>query len=78
MSNNPLAIDTLNRVVNEQEDAIAELKHKLLDMTDERDTAIEKSLKLVQVLKRIECITDWHSGDCQSIARRAIDDFQGK
>ena len=51
----PLAIDTANRVINEQEDAIASLKHQVYDREDQRDEALERVLVLKKCLRRIEC-----------------------
>ena len=71
-----MSIDTANRIINEQEDAIAELKHNLLSMEDSRDLAVGRSLEMVQALKRIECSEDLEA--CRTIAMQAISDFQGK
>ncbi len=74
-----LTEDQVNHIINDQEEVIADLQNKLLEMTDSRDLALGKSLELVAAMKRIECISDWsHGGDCKTIARRAIDAFQGK
>jgi len=72
-----MSIDTANRIINEQEEAISTLKHKLLEMENARDLALGQSLELVAAMRRIECVEVWLE-DAQKIARKAIDDFQGK
>ena len=67
-----------NTIICDQEEAIAALKNKLWDMENARDEAIGKSLELVQALKRIECSEGMDDTDSKEIARKAIDDFQGK
>ena len=71
-----MSIDTANNIINEQEEELANMHHKLLDMTDSRDLAVGRSLEMVQALRRIECSEDLEA--CRSIARQAINDFQGK
>jgi len=75
-----MSLDTAQNVINDQEDAIAELKSKLLAMEDARDIALHQALELVQALKRIQCANDctdsWER--VKGICQKAIDDFQGK
>ena len=62
-----MSIDTANNIINEQEDAIAELKHKVLDMEDQRDLAQDKLIQLQKAMRRIECAD--HIDLCHQIAR---------
>ncbi len=71
-----MSIDTANNIINEQEEELANMHHKLLDMTDSRDLAVGRSLEMVAALRRIECSEDLET--CRTIARQAINDFQGK
>ena len=53
-----LSIDTANRVINEQEDAIAELRHKVSETEDERDLLVDKIKDLKDALHRIQFSKD--------------------
>ena len=53
-----MSIDTANRIINEQEDAIAALKHQVWDREDQRDAALGAVLELKKCLRRIECAED--------------------
>ena len=55
-----MSIESANQIINEQEDAIAELKHKVLDAEDQRDLALDKIAELKKVLRRIESASEIH------------------
>lgn len=59
-------MDTANRIINEQEDMIAELKSKLLDMEDLRDIEQGKVIELQKAMNRIYCAEDLDT--CHRIA----------
>lgn len=64
--------ETMNRIINEQEDEIAALKIKLSEMEDERDTLQHTADELLKVLHRIA-----HShGDASIIAKHAEEEFK--
>ncbi len=64
-----LDIDQANQVINDQEEAIKELKHKVLDVEDQRDLAVGKLIDLQKYMRRIECADDLEV--CHRIAREA-------
>ena len=66
----PLSIDTANRVINEQEDAIAELKHKLYDLEDQRDVARQGFTDLIKDMSRISSSESLE--DAIAIAKKAL------
>lgn len=53
-----MSIDTANQIINEQEDAIKELRHQVLDREDQRDAQSDIVLELRKILRRIECAED--------------------
>ena len=53
-----LSLDNAQRLLNEQEESIAELEHKILDREDQRDVQIGKVMELKKALRRIECAED--------------------
>ena len=74
-----LTEEQVNEIINGQEECIADLRQKLLEMEDLRDLAVGKGLELVKAMRRIECseypTTD---NDMREIARTAIDSYQAK
>ena len=69
-----MSIDTANQIINEQEDAIAELKHKILDAEDQRDLEKDKAAKLLDALKRIQSSENLWTA--QHIAKQAVEDYK--
>ena len=71
-----MSIESANQIINEQDLTIEDLRHKVLDMTDERDLAICKALKLIEALSRIrtESSEVWISVVC----RNAIAEYHSK
>ena len=53
-----MSIDHANHIINEQEDAIAALKHDVLDREDQRDLLKDRLLECKKALRRIECAED--------------------
>jgi len=71
-----MSIESANHIINEQEDAIAELKHKILDAEDQRDLERDKAAKLLDVLKRIQSSENLWTA--QHIAKQAVEDYNWK
>jgi len=71
-----MSIESANQIINEQDLTIEDLRHKVLDMTDERDLAIGKALNLLDSLKRIE--DSGNLGTVLRIAKDAIKDYNAK
>ena len=70
-----MSIESANNIINEQDLTIEDLRHKVLDMTDERDLAIGKALKLVDEMKRVlSCETLW---EAHIVAKNSVDDYNG-
>ena len=53
-----MSIESANQIINEQDLTIEDLRHKVLDMTDERDLAIGKALNLIEEVRGIADTTD--------------------
>lgn len=62
-------METANRIINEQEDIIAELKSKILETEDLRDIEQGKVIELQKAMRRIECSDDLDV--CHRIARES-------
>lgn len=65
-----MSIDTANQIINEQEDAIAALKHQVYDREDQRDIQADIVLELKKALRRVECSED--IATAQRIASEAL------
>jgi len=53
-----MSIDTANRIINEQEEAIAALNHKVLGYWRTSGIALGRVLECKKALRRIECAED--------------------
>ena len=71
---NNMSIESANQIINEQEDAIAELKHKVLNAEDQRDLERDHALKLIDSLKRIQSSENLWTA--QHIAKQAVEDYK--
>ena len=69
-----MSIESANQIINEQEDAIAELKHKVLDAEDKYDLQRDRADKLLDALKRIQGSDNL--GMAQRVASRAVEDYK--
>jgi uncharacterized coiled-coil protein SlyX len=65
--------ETMNRIINEQEDSISALKVQLSEMEDERDLLQDRCNELLKTLQRI---ANSHYPDCGVIAKRAVAEFK--